>query len=370
MMTQIEIWISRSVNISSSQEIELFYSKYNVSLLFIYSALGNNEAIERILSVTSKFINDCHGAIENAAPIHVAIALEHRDVVKSLVKAGADVNNICYVYPPLVLSVALNQTYTAQFLMTEEEANLNLRDNLSNSTALIFAIRNQNLLVTQELLKREIVDVNILNVYRQTPFHQLAAFNSGLRFNAWADIGKRLIHCSVDINAKDSIGYSALHYSVIRDSFGWTEFFIDNKADVNIEDNDGNTPLHYSVVRDNVEVTDLLIRERANLNFLNKASEHPLLMKTRILFNEIVESNNNIRNNKTDSAVKIIKTLIEAGASLNQRSITTGKTSLYFMSVAGQKDTVKQLLSHGADPNIVSFYGNTPLTSCYTWGFD
>ena len=93
-----------------------------------------------------------------------------------------------------------------------------------------------------------------------------ADINDDLRSAAGSDNVKkvsRLLDNGADVNAKDKIGNTPLHYTA-----GWghkdvaalliAELLIAKGADVNDKNNDGDTPLHIAVKNGHMDVAELL----------------------------------------------------------------------------------------------------------------
>ena len=69
---------------------------------------------------------------------------------------------------------------------------------------------------------------------------------------------KQHLAAGTDVNARDSIGETPLHYAARWGHKGIAELLIANGADVNAKDRDGDTPLDNAVYGDHPETAALL----------------------------------------------------------------------------------------------------------------
>lgn len=67
-----------------------------------------------------------------------------------------------------------------------------------------------------------------------------------------------ILAAGFDINDYDSLGRTALHWSIIGNKFEITQFLIDGGAKVDAYDRDGYTPLHLAIQNDNHQSVQLL----------------------------------------------------------------------------------------------------------------
>ena len=165
--------------------------------------------------------------------------------------------------------------------------------------------------------------------------------NSSLHNNNNKDLDliKFLIDSGVDVNAKNDVGCSPLHY---ENRVEVVELLISAGADVKAKENGGKSPLHCT---NSVEVVELLISAGADVNDKNNGGFTPLFSHT------LPNSNSK----------KIIKLLIKKGADVNAKA-NDGNTLLHLLAHHSSANSLIELLiKHGADVNAKDNDGMTPL---------
>jgi len=149
---------------------------------------------------------------------------------------------------------------------------------------------------------------------------------------------------NLDINAKDSYGWTPLHAACClfseRDDEILTLILQQKGINVNIENEDKNTPLHYFCEKYRSphceDPFEIFIKRGANVNAQNKNGETPL---HKAIFN------NSVR-------VLMVNLLLKAGADVNKQNQMMGETPLHYAVRLGREDLVLDLLKYGADLTI------------------
>ena len=103
-------------------------------------------------------------------------------------------------------------------------------------------------------------------------------------------------------------------------------------VDVNAVQGDGSTALHWAVHRDDLAIADLLIRAGARANAANDLGTTPLHLAC------------------TNRSAPMVERLLTAGADANA-ALLNGETVLMTCARAGDANAVKTLLAHHADVN-------------------
>ena len=159
-----------------------------------------------------------------------------------------------------------------------------------------------------------------------------------------------------NVNKKDHIGYTPLHYCILKRNFGVFDqnfpfdlcfnnmkILLEHGADPNIKDRHQRTPLEICYLYDSPDMLKLLLENGANPNNLGK-HDKPLLIRC------VWTSN-----------IKMVKMLLEHGADVEKKFY--GKTPLMYAQYIGQKsiDMTKILLENKANPNSISYDNKTAL---------
>ena len=209
-------------------------------------------------------------------PLHLAAIYDHKEIAKILIAEGADVNakNTREMTPLHQAARAGRKGITEQLI--EKGADVNARDE-NSLTPLDLAIQRKKT-ETADLLrkhggkkgavysihiaaKEDIeavkqhlaagVDVNAKDKIRGTPLHYAAAYGH-------KEIAELLIAAGAGVKNKDEGGKTTLHYAAVNGRKIIVELLIAEGADVNAKDEDGRTPLDATSVFNKTETADLL----------------------------------------------------------------------------------------------------------------
>ncbi len=81
---------------------------------------------------------------------------------------------------------------------------------------------------------------------------------------------RKLIQNGFDINAKDSKGWTPLHYAIFNTSFDAAKFLLKNNAEINFQDKKGLSPLSLAIKVNSLHLVELLLEHGANLQLRHK----------------------------------------------------------------------------------------------------
>lgn len=201
-------------------------------------------------------------------------------------------------------------------------------------------------------------------------------------FRGHADVVNFLSDYPVNINSKDSDGYTALSWAWENEYTDIVQALIKKGANLNVlpvgQEKSGSTFLHLALNNNDYELTRLLITHGADYYAQNKWGNTPLCYagKSYEVIQTLIEHGANFREkhgtcNPLFSAVssgniETIKLLLKlgAGTDVNTNSINDG-TVLYTAIDTGNSEIVELLLKHGADPNTLK-KRNNKRTVLYT----
>ena len=156
--------------------------------------------------------------------------------------------------------------------------------------------------------------------------------------------GTLLAEPGVNINAIDNMGRTALSWAVQRQDHTATKLLLRNKADPNIASLSGNTPAAFAASRHNSIGLRLLLeagasitqRSRNGHSCLHFASVHATLCDT-------------------------VEVLIAAGCDVHEKDCV-GATALSIAAQASGTAILCALISHGSNINSTDFEGDCPLS--------
>lgn len=344
--------------------------------------VGEHELAQRLLEL---------GADPNTAnpyglhPLHLAITNADVDMVHLLLEAGADpeqVDNAAET--PLMLAARSGSAAIVEALL-EAGAAVDTREPHYDQTALMLAVR-AGTPDSVELLLASGADVDAQSRAGAVPDFRLPSQNAGSKGvgivrGGWPERGER----SPVGGAK-----TPLLYATRQGDLELTRLLVEAGADIELSDANGLTPLLNAILNASVEslerpraqhiaVARYLIERGANVNAMDWYGETPLWAAV-VLRN--LDVSGPAKDNGIDraAALELIAALLKEGADPNARTkehppehrfITrlgdlswvdfTGQTPFLRAALSGDVMTMMLLVEHGADPNIATFGGTTPL---------
>jgi ankyrin repeat protein len=229
---------------------------------------------------------------------------------------------------------------------------------------LLIACKNSDIEKTQKLLKDSIfgkgADVNGIGEEGYTPL--LWALK-----NKNQKLYELLVSNGANINAYDiSKNLAPLHYAIEKGNRELIDLLLSNSADINLGiKNKKNTPLYYAIFKEHMEITKLLISKGADVN-AKRGGGVPLISLS-IAFNrkEIIEllisagADVNIIDDKGNTPIIEI---LKSSSNMLERSGPGYFGSLAVKICKDHIETIKFLISKGADPNIKNNNGESPLS--------
>ncbi len=213
----------------------------------------------------------------------------NRDVVKLLIKLGADVN---------------------------------LKDK-HGETALMVASYYGHKEIVQMLIKVG-ADVNARSNHGDTALIYASRYG-------YKDIAELLINMGVDINTGGINGSPALIEASWTGYKEIVELLVNSGVNINAQDDRGVTALIRAAEFGRKEIVELLIRSGANINIRDTFGRTALIMVS-------------MRNNTDINNTEIINTLLKAGANTNYRD-NLGKNYLYYRTGRYQQEKMLRLIT-------------------------
>lgn len=182
-------------------------------------------------------------------------------------------------------------------------------------------------------------------------------------YNYNKDLFNLLLNKEKDINSVSKQG-TPLNIALENNNYEAAKILIEKGADINLYGND--YPLAQCLLYKKDEITDLMIEKGVKTDILWQGDISPLMIAAKYCdynrFIKFLDSETDINRksklgytalhlslyNNTKDRLKIIKAIIEKGADVNIQS-ETGTTPLYNSCGMGLTEETKLLLEHGAD---------------------
>jgi cytohesin len=269
-------------------------------------------------------------------PLHAAITLGKKDLVKLLLDSGAD---------------------------PEKAAG-------NGKTALHVAVRSRDADTIRLLLARR-VPLEARDARGCTPFRDAAA-------QLAVPIAETLAAAGADVNAADNFGRTALHVAVESYSSDLLEFMLARKADLNAADKQGQTPLHLALIRRSPEMVGRLLTAGAKADTADADGLTPLhatlwppdFEMARRLLDAGARADGRDKEGRTllfhafpcgPAAVRFVLSLkVDVNAADAQGATALHKAVEACANTANEEALVT-LLRHGADGTAKDKAGKTPL---------
>lgn len=198
---------------------------------------------------------------------------------------------------------------------------------------------------------------------------------------------EEISHFGIDFNKGDADGMTALHWAATLGNYEILTVLLKSGADPNLADDEGYTALMQAAAKGFKScVMALVENEKINVNQTNKSGYHALLLAcggegdleiVKILLN--LGSDTGVSDEVGDTAlihaaargyVTCVRALVEVEKINVNQTNKLGQPALLLACVEeGNKDVVKVLLDHGADPSIADNDGDTALMQAAANGY-
>ena len=318
-------------------------------------------------------------------PLALAVELGDVDTTELLLDAGADATVPDAAGEPLLFAAIRNGDVTIARALLGAGVEVDAVDASYHQTALMVAARERQPEIARLLIEAG-ADVSRQTPAEGTPSHRLPADNAGSKGvgivrGGWPEHGMR----APIAGAKTPLLYAA------RDgSPEIASMFIEAGADIEQADANGTTPLLVAIINDNMVTARALIEAGANVNAVDWYGQTPLWAAVDVRNLDVPGPT---RENGVDraAALEVIELLLAQGADVNARTkeypperrwITTlgslawvdvtGQTPFFRAALAGDVTVMRLLLEHGADPNVHTYTGTSPLMAAagVNWVFN
>jgi ankyrin repeat protein len=307
-------------------------------------------------------------------PLHLAIANGDVAMIRVLLDSKADPNSTDATGETSLIMAARSGQVDAVKALLDKGAVVDGKDTAYQQTALMVAARSGHAPIVKLLIERG-ANVSAQTRTGATPKFRSPSSNSGSKGagivrGGWPERGER----DPTPGAKTPLLYASRegHLDVVK-------MLIGAGAGIEQADADGVTPLLMAVLNEQMEIATWLIEKGANVNATDWYGQAPLFAAVDVRNLDVPGPT---RDNGVDreSALALIKLLIARGASVNARTreyppqrrwITrlgslswvdfTGQTPFLRAALSGDVKVMRLLVEAGADPNIATDGGTTPL---------
>ena len=356
----------------------------------------NNEALVDLLLSAGA---DVEGANRyGQTPLQVAVLQHHAAMVLRLVEAGANTEQAdASGETPLLQATRLGDLDVVEVLLARG-AQVDARDPHYGQSALMVAVREDHPALAQRLLRAG-ADVNaqsqageLQRVVLPSEVPVGTSQGVGINRSGLPDRGMRYPITGMK---------TPLLFATRQGNFEITKLLVEAGADIESADANGITPLinailNHSVVNvnrsgqsDHLKIAQYLIEAGANVNAQDWYGQTPLWVAVDIRNLEFTVTATTNRVDR-EGAFALIEQLLAAGAAPNSRIKEfvperrfiagtgfngwvdmTGQTPFLRAAIAGDLRVLRMLLDHGADPNITTTGGTSPLmvAAGLSWAF-
>jgi len=289
-------------------------------------------------------------------PLSEAATVGDVRVIRDLLKAGADVDSANADGQTALMILARTSNIEAARLLISHGANVNARERWREQTPLMWAAAENQPAMVQLLVEHR------------------AEVDARSHANHW----ERQVTVEPRRQARPSGGFTPLLYAARRGCSECARILLRAGADKNLTDPDGVTPMLEAVLNLNFDVAAFLIQAGADVDRWDIWGRSPLYEAVDVDTLPVGGRADRPSLDRT-SSLELIRMLLAAGANPNlqlklfppYRSLrddrgadgllTIGSTPLLRAAKAGDIPAIRLLLAHGANPDLPTESGITPL---------
>jgi len=359
----------------------------NKGLTLLIMAIGKNKGkwIDKLLTLTD---NVDFPAKNGMTPIMIAIGTNNFELVKKLIKQGADLKyrdlstgeSLLHLAVsdwkrdkkatdsliidlllakgldinlkdndgdnPLHRAIKDEQTEKALYLVASR-ANVNVMNNDGWSPTMLSVNRQQVDVLTQLLAAG--ADVNLAGKDQWNALHlSVTKIKKAQNLNDANKIFELILKSGADIDSKTDSGASSLWLATANKRTEAVKLLLKSGVEVDLQTNQGGTALLKGAEEHHFKIIQLLLDAGANIKHFDKEANTALHL---LLSTNIAEST---------ELIAMVNQFIELGANINAKS-KNGYTPLLLAVKAGYVNVTKALLAAGANPNVKGNKKRTPL---------
>jgi ankyrin repeat protein len=313
-------------------------------------------------------------------PLYLAAVNGNAEMLRRLLDAGVDPNTTDPGGETALMTAARTGAVAAMRLLLDRGASVDAREPEFQQTALMIAAREDHRPAVELLIKAG-ASVNVQTRKGPTPAFVppckgtgCGSEGVGINRGGLPDRGRR---------AEVKGGMTPLLYAARDGRVEVARLLVAAKADLELGDGNNIRPLLMASLNGKHAVARLLVDSGANVNADDFWGRSPLWAAVEY---RNLDMNNNDQDAPTDNGVdrapllELIRLLIDKGANVNARTRDvppprrwlyslndvswvdfTGQTPFLRAAFSGDTTTMKLLVQRGADPNLPTLAGTTPL---------
>jgi ankyrin repeat protein len=257
--------------------------------------------------------------------------------------------------------------------LLQHGADVKAKDAVTQQTALMWAVRS-NFPAAVEIFLEYGAEINGATRTGKAPAPRPpgaggGSHGTGIVRSGWPEQG---------FQGETPGGMTPLLYAARDGRIDIARTLVAAKADVQQADVNGITPLLMSITNNHLDVAKFFVEKGANPNAADWWGRTPLYATVEIRNRDY--GRNNEHEIDRPAALEVIRMLLDRGANVNARTkevppgrrfVTplgdlswvdfTGQTPFLRAALSGDISVMRLLLEKGADPNIATFAGTTPL---------
>ncbi len=339
-----------------------------------------NEQLDAVKLLLTSGANPNLSNRYKVVPLYLAALNGNIGILQALLAAGAEPNGSAPSGETLLMTAARTGKAKAMQLLLDAGAKVDAKDPEFGQTALMLAARGNNAEAISLLLDHH-ADINAATRIGETPAFVppckgtgCGSEGVGINRGGLPDRGRRDM-------AKG--GMTPLLYAAREGLTAAAAVLIKRGANIEQAEANGIKPLLMALLSNQLAVADLLLDAHANVNVDDFWGRTPLWaaieqrdldMSSRL---EDAPTSNHV---DRDAILPVIKRLLTAGANVNAQTREvppprkwlyvlndvswvdfTGQTAFLRAAFSGDTTVMQLLLEHGADPNLPTKAGTTPL---------
>jgi ankyrin repeat protein len=291
-----------------------------------------------------------------STPLGEAAVWGNPEVIEKLLKAGAAVDQGNADGQTPLMTLARTSNIEAAKILIKHGANVNAVEHWHEQTPLIMAAAESQPAMVKLLLEHG------------------AKVDSRSLVNHWT----RMVTAEPRAQMREVGGFTPMLYAARQGCLDCVRLLVEHHADVNLPDPEGVTPLIMAITNFHFDVAAYLVGKKANVNSWDWWGRTPLYAAVDL--NTIPHGGRPDQPSLDNTtSLELIRTLLDAGANPNAQlklfppyravgpdrgadmMLTIGATPLLRAAKAGDVESVRLLLEHGANPNLPNIQGITPV---------